>query len=238
MCYTQSRFKALISACVMSLIATAGWSQSLTWLGTLPGGGRSWAYDVSADGAVVVGWAETPQGRGVPFAGRRLVGCKTSARWAAIGARLGVFPPTAPWWSAGLPTPQGRVVPFAGRLLVGCKNLGTLGGGWSWANDVSADGSVVVGWAQNAAGQGRAFRWTALGGMQGLGTLGGYNGARLMLFPPTAPWWSAGLKRRRAVSCLSLDGGGWDARPRHAGRHTIGAGLWCFRRRRRGGRRG
>jgi hypothetical protein len=37
MCYTQSRFKALLSACVMSLIATAGWSQSLTWLGTLGG---------------------------------------------------------------------------------------------------------------------------------------------------------------------------------------------------------
>jgi hypothetical protein len=35
MCYTQNRFKALISACVLSLIATAGWSQSLTWLGTL-----------------------------------------------------------------------------------------------------------------------------------------------------------------------------------------------------------
>jgi hypothetical protein len=48
MCYTQSRFKALISACVMSLIATAGWSQSLTWLGTLPGSSESYAYDVSA----------------------------------------------------------------------------------------------------------------------------------------------------------------------------------------------
>jgi hypothetical protein len=37
MCYTQNRFNALLSACVMSLIATAGWSQSLTWLGTLGG---------------------------------------------------------------------------------------------------------------------------------------------------------------------------------------------------------
>ena len=55
MCYTQNRFKALLSACVLSLIATAGWSQSLTWLGTLPGGNRSEAWGVS-DNGVVVGW--------------------------------------------------------------------------------------------------------------------------------------------------------------------------------------
>jgi probable HAF family extracellular repeat protein len=53
------------------------------------------------------------------------------------------------------------------------QDLGTLGGGWSVALGVSADGSVVVGWAYNAAGQKRAFRWTAAGGMQDLGTLGG-----------------------------------------------------------------
>ena len=49
------------------------------------------------------------------------------------------------------------------------QDLGTLGGGWSWAHAVSADGSVVVGWAWNAAGyQPRAFRWTAAGGMEDL----------------------------------------------------------------------
>jgi probable HAF family extracellular repeat protein len=58
MCYTQNRFKALLSACVLSLIATASWSQSLTWLGVLPNGYDSYAYDVSADGSVVVGEAQ------------------------------------------------------------------------------------------------------------------------------------------------------------------------------------
>jgi probable HAF family extracellular repeat protein len=51
--------------------------------------------------------------------------------------------------------------------------LGTLGSSGSEAHGVSANGSVVVGVARNAAGQQRAFRWTAAGGMQDLGTLPG-----------------------------------------------------------------
>jgi len=57
--------------------------------------------------------------------------------------------------------------------------LGTLGGDWSEARAVSADGSVVVGVAKNAAGQSRAFRWTRTGGMEDLGTLGGSESAAL-----------------------------------------------------------
>ena len=52
------------------------------------------------------------------------------------------------------------------------QDLGTLGGPESLAFGVSADGSAVVGWAKNAAGQDRAFRWEN-GVMQDLGTLGG-----------------------------------------------------------------
>jgi probable HAF family extracellular repeat protein len=53
------------------------------------------------------------------------------------------------------------------------EDLGTLGGDESVAYGVSADGAVVVGWARNAAGRSRAFRWTASDGMEDLGTLGG-----------------------------------------------------------------
>ena len=127
MCYTQNRFNALLSACVLSLIATAGWSQSLTWLGTLPGyNRRSMAWGVSADGSVVVGWAENAAGQRRAF------------RWTAASGRM--------------------------------DDLGTLGGDWSVAYGVSADGAVVVGGTLNTPRQPRAFRWTASRGMEDLNT--------------------------------------------------------------------
>ena len=176
MCYTQSRFKALISACVMSLIATAGWSQSLTWLGTLSGGNQSYASDVSADGALVVGWAEDDAWLWRAF------------RWEnGVMQVLGTLGGGGSW--ANGVSADGAVVvggsynaaaygrAFRWTASGGMQDLGTLGGTWSAANAVSADGSVVVGWAWNAAGFYRAFRWTAAGGMQDLGTLGGDESA-------------------------------------------------------------
>ena len=46
---------------------------------------------------------------------------------------------------------------------------GTLGGDQSQAHGVSADGSIVVGWAQDRSGKLRAFRWTEQTRMQNLG---------------------------------------------------------------------
>jgi probable HAF family extracellular repeat protein len=126
----QALVRALISATVLSLMANTGWSQTLTWLGTLPRpyDSGSFANAVSADGSVVVGGALNPIDiRGeVAYEGYR------AFRWTRAG---------------------------------GMQDLGTLpGGNWSEAWGVSADGSVVVGGAYNAVEQLRAFRWTPSGG--------------------------------------------------------------------------
>mgnify|MGYP002863741179 CR=1 FL=1 len=51
--------------------------------------------------------------------------------------------------------------------------LGTLGGNFSRAFGVSANGSVVVGVSNTSNYEERAFRWTLANGMENLGTLGG-----------------------------------------------------------------
>jgi probable HAF family extracellular repeat protein len=143
-------------------------------LGTL-GGGSSTAWDVSADGAVVVGGAENAEGQQRAF------------RWQnGVMQNLGTL--GGDWSEAFGVSADGSVVvgwalndanqqrAFRWTASGGMQDLGTLGGYWSAAWDVSADVSVVVGGAQNAAGHDRAFRWTASGGMQDLGTLpGGYH---------------------------------------------------------------
>jgi uncharacterized membrane protein len=52
-------------------------------LGTLPGGRESVAYGVSADGAVVVGWAYNAAGRACLSLDGGWWDARTSARWAA-----------------------------------------------------------------------------------------------------------------------------------------------------------
>jgi probable HAF family extracellular repeat protein len=167
--WAQNGLKALTSAWVLALLATVAWSQSITWLGTL-GGGGSGAFGVSADGSVVVGEAINAAGQSRAF------------RWTAAGGMQDLGTLGGNWSEAFGVSADGAVVVgwsynAAGQMRAfrwtvdgGMQDLGTLGGDGSGARGVSADGSVVVGWAENADWQWRAFRWTASGGVEDLNT--------------------------------------------------------------------
>ena len=148
----QNRFKALTSACVMLMMATVAWSQTLTWLGTLHVGSGSYAYGVSADGNVVVGISYNAvlwQGGVMQVLGT-LGGSRSYAYDVSADGSVVVG-------SAENTAGQSRA--FRWTQVGGMLDIGTLGGSRSAAYGVSADGSVVVGSAENTAGQSRAFRW-------------------------------------------------------------------------------
>ena len=148
--------------------------------------GLSWAYDVSADGLVVVGdclndtysfrWnVATGMVMTNDLPGGTLPGTWPSPIAWLRGAR-GVS--ADGWATAGtLWDGWGAVCAQAGRWswdtglqgLSGPPGGGLYGGAWG----ISADGSVVVGESNFGSGT-EAFRWTASGGMMGLGDWPGY----------------------------------------------------------------
>jgi probable HAF family extracellular repeat protein len=157
-------------------------------LGTL-GGIHSYAYDVSADGSVIVGKAQNDQGyyhafRWTQAGGMRDLGTLvsdtgTQGSWSIatkISANGSVIVGYGQYYNA----PRGRWEERAFRWTAsgGLQLLppldATVAGANanSYAYDVSGDGSVIVGKAQNANGTYRAVRWQA-GRIQDLGTLGG-----------------------------------------------------------------
>jgi probable HAF family extracellular repeat protein len=172
--WAHNGLKALTSACVLSLLATVAWSQSLTWLGTL-GGDYSGAYGVS-DNGVVVGWSYNAAGLERAFRWENGVMQDLGTLGGGRSWALGVSANGAVvvGWATNAAR-QFRAFRWQNGVM---QDLGTLGGNESSALGVSANGAVVVGWAYNAAGQERAFRWQN-GVMQDLGTLGGGRSSAL-----------------------------------------------------------
>jgi uncharacterized membrane protein len=162
-------------------------------LGMPPSGINATAEDVSADGWTVVGSVQTDCDyqafRWTSDVGMALldpVGCVASLAYGIsadgsriVGARYGGENPEAFLWTAdGGMVGLGYLPADGASIYPGEEN--------SVAQDISADGSVVVG-ISTAALDGppysrsrEAFRWTAAGGMAGLGFLPGnsYSNAK------------------------------------------------------------
>jgi probable HAF family extracellular repeat protein len=100
---------------------------------------------------------------------------RTCVAWPGVYLSQGA----AKWWvrtwspNGYGPWSDGMVFTVPSPVSGSMFDLGTLGGAQSYASNVSADGSVVVGYSNNSARNDRAFRWTQASGMVDLGTLGG-----------------------------------------------------------------
>ena len=171
----------------------------MTGLGFLPGGIFSFAQAVNANGSVVVGHSNSTN-----------AGASVEAfRWVFTGSGptggimtgLGFLPGGTYSGAQGVNSDGSVVIGYAdstsadheafrwvftgsGPTLSTMTGLGFLpGGGFSIAQAVNADGSVVVGLSTsaNAGGNNEAFRWVftgsgpTLGTMTGLGFLAGGN---------------------------------------------------------------
>jgi probable HAF family extracellular repeat protein len=146
-------------------------------IGELLGGDQaSHAEAVSADGSVVVGRSHSAIGpqafRWTPAGGMQALGSQTGHAYGVSAAGDVV----AGTLDDPFGQPSGNNEAFRWSLVGGMEGLGFLPGGESYsdARAISADASVIVGFAATEdLGSGlEAFRWTAATGMVGLGSLG------------------------------------------------------------------
>jgi probable HAF family extracellular repeat protein len=142
-------------------------SSGMVSLGTL-GGSESRAFGVSRNGSVVVGWSLNQ------------IGERWAFRWTSAGGMQGLYPLAACCGEAYGVSDDGLVIAGRAHSAVteqwhAClwtwnvsdyspNDLGTLGGNESQAY-ACTNNQIAVGWAHNAAGQRRAFRWTPSAGM-------------------------------------------------------------------------
>lgn len=164
--------------------AMAGEGPSFLGLGGLPDGlPGSRAYDLTPDGAMVVGVAQSEDG-------------PVAFRWTASGGMvaLGDLPGgTFSSAATAISTSGGVVVglsqstngeeAFRWSQVTGMQGLGDLPPApfGSKATDVSANGQRIVGWGTPGPGKLEAFIWSQQHGLIGLGDLpGGLHSSRAM----------------------------------------------------------
>jgi probable HAF family extracellular repeat protein len=150
-------------------------SDGIQGLGDLPGDlFQSAAYGTSADGSVIVGYGYAPvagarrafrwtQATGMVSLGgsRRSNATGVSADGTVITGSVNSLPPF----------PEGNAQAFRWTDATGMVDLGFInatGADFSEGNDISADGTVVVGWSAT-----QAFRWTQATDLVALPGLGG-----------------------------------------------------------------
>jgi len=162
--------------CVGLLMLIAGaFTQNIQSIGALPGNAYSYAYDVSDNGAVVVGSVLTDVGQ------KAVRWSRASGALEELGSLGGNFSEARGVSADGsvvvgwATTSNGETHAFRWTAHGGMQDLGTLGGRHSYALDVSANGLVVVGYAEGQNFRMRAYRWTQATGMQSLGVLSGGN---------------------------------------------------------------
>ena len=201
---------ALVCAVVStsSLLATAGWSQSLTWLGSL-GGGFSTAWGVSSDGSVVVGVSvtsayETRAFRWVNGVMENLgtLGGDSEARGVSADGNVVVG-----WYRTDFGDYPFRWTP-SGNM----QNIGALGRiNYAWG--VSGNGAVVVGqYFDFGLSSYIAFRWTEDEGMQ---SIPGLIEARAASFDGSVVVGTSGTRAYRWVNGQLFDLGVLTDYPNH-----------------------
>jgi len=180
-----SRRFAITLVCVALLsavpFAPAQTAASFTPLGLGPGGVQSFAWDASANGAVVVGtyWATAANGFSTPPA---------AFRWeAGVFQDLGALNPNARETQGLAVSDDGSKVvgwsratsgfqrPFLWTAATGMQELSNIPGTDALASDISPDGTTIAGYFNDSTGD-HPFTWNA-GAVQIFPTLaGGENG--------------------------------------------------------------
>src|ERR671923_140838 len=176
---------------------------SFQGLGTIAGWSQSQAWGVSGDGKVVVGqlsrlgsdtrafrWTASAGMQELPSSPPEFVSGDALDVSADGNSVVGLFGFAERWTATGgledLGSFSSRGISSDGQVVVGNnghavrwtpaggpQDLGTVGGAQNFADDPSANGSVVVGQSRDRDGFWKAFRWTAATGMRDIGTLGG-----------------------------------------------------------------